>query len=48
MERREFRIKNRSLNAVLEQHIKAKILDETFNQLKKLKGASMEGKSLKD
>lgn len=48
LKRREFKINNKSLNIVLEQPIKTEILDDIFNQLKKQKGAKMEGKSFKD
>lgn len=48
LERREFKINNKSLNIVSEQPTKTEILDDIFNQFKKQKGAKMEGKSFKD
>ena len=48
LKRRESRIKSKSLNIVSEQHTKTEILDDIFNQFKKLKGAQMEGKSFTD
>jgi len=48
LKRRELEIRNKSLNIISEQQTKTEILDDIFNQLKKHKGAYMEGKSFKD